>query len=101
MRLNKLATIPMDFDDTYAIVRVRMRDGRRLEERCDKPRGLWGVPLERDERLAKFTDCTEPALPKPDIERLVELIEGMDRLDSVAPIMDIARRADGAGAARP
>ena len=76
---------------------MRTRDGRRLEERCDKPRGLWGVPLGRDERLAKFYDCTEPALGKADIEHLVELIEGMDRLDSVAPIMDIARRADGAG----
>ncbi len=98
VRLNKLVSIPMDFDHTYAIVRVRMRDGRRLEERCDKPRGLWGVPLTRDERLAKFYDCTEPALGKPDIERLVELIEGMDRLSTVAPIMDIAVRAKADGA---
>jgi hypothetical protein len=51
------------------------------------------VPLTRDERLAKFYDCTEPALAKPDIERLVELVEGLERLDSVAPIMEIVTRA--------
>jgi hypothetical protein len=32
-------------------------------------------------------------LAKPDIERLVELVEGLERLDSVAPIMEIVTRA--------
>jgi len=76
------------FPDTYAIVTVKTKDGRELVERCNKPRGLWGVPLTRDERLTKFRDCVEPAMPKQAAEEIIELVEGMDDLKDVHSIME-------------
>jgi len=94
IEMNFRAEIPNDFEETYAVVRVTTKDGRQLEERCDKPRGLWGVPLTRDERLEKFRGCAGPVLPPGDVDRLIELIEGIDALPSAAPIMEIATRAE-------
>ncbi len=67
--------IPRSFQDCFAIVRVTMRDGRLLEERCDLPRGMWGLPLTRDERLAKFRDCCEGALPADAMAKVIALVE--------------------------
>ena len=91
--LNMRDDIPRNFQDCFAIVRVGTRDGRMLEKRCDRPRGMWGVPLTRDERLTKFRDCCEGALPDNDVERLIGLVEGLGGDESVAPIMDVLRGA--------
>jgi len=93
--LNMRDDITRDFQDTYAIVRVRMKDGRTLEERCDKPRGLWGFPLTREERLAKVAMCTDGALDRAQVDNLVALVEGLDGLDRVDPIMAICATAQG------
>ncbi|MGH6619304.1 MAG: hypothetical protein ACREF6_07155, partial [Alphaproteobacteria bacterium] len=77
----------------YAIVRVTTRDGRSLEQRCDKPRGMWGLPLTRDERLAKFRDCCEGALGADLVDQVIERVEALDGAASVAPLMDIVCRA--------
>ncbi len=91
--LNMRDDIPRSFQDCFAIVRVTMRDGRLLEERCDRPRGMWGLPLTRDERLAKFRDCCEGALPADAVAKVIALVEGLDGAASVAPLMDIVCRA--------
>lgn len=88
--------ITRDFNDTWAAVRVYTRDGRVLEERCDKPRGLWGVPLTEAERHEKFRMCTEPALPERRIEEVIGLVAGLAELDDVSRIMDIVRDARAA-----
>ena len=95
VRVNIRDDIPKEFQSTWAIVRVRTIAGRTSEVRCDRPRGMWGVPLTREERLAKFRDCVEPALPPADVDRLIELIERLDELPGVEPIMTVAGRAQG------
>ena len=91
--LNMRDDIPRNFQDCYAIVRVTLRDGTVLEKRCDRPRGMWGVPLSRDERLAKFHDCCEGALDAGDIEAVIAQVDGLGDAGSVAPLMDLVRRA--------
>jgi aconitate decarboxylase len=91
--LNTRDDIPRSFQDCFAIVRVTLRDGRMLEKRCDRPRGMWGVPLSRDERLAKFRDCCEGALGDDDIEAVIAQVEGLGAAETVAPLMDLVRRA--------
>jgi aconitate decarboxylase len=85
--------IPRSFNDTWAIVRAFLKDGRVVESRCDKPRGLWGVPLTRDERLDKFRSCTEPALSSDDIDEAISLVERLHELGDISPLMAIVGRA--------
>jgi 2-methylcitrate dehydratase PrpD len=89
--LNMREDIPRSFQDCYAIVTVKTKDGRELTERCDKPRGIWGIPLTRDERLAKFRDCCELALSTENTERVIDIVEGLDTLDNVTELMNIVR----------
>lgn len=91
--LNMRDDIPRSFQDCFAIVRVTTRDGRTVERRCDRPRGMWGLPLSRDERLAKFRDCCEGALDNSAIEDVVARVEGLLDADSVSGLMDIVRGA--------
>lgn len=91
--LNVRDDIPRDFNDTWAAVHVYTRDGGVLDARCDKPRGLWGVPLSRAERLAKFRDCVAPALPAERVEEVIRLVEGLDGLEDIGRLMDVLREA--------
>ena len=91
VHLNMRDDIPRNFQDCYAVVRVKTTEGKELVERCDKPRGMWGLPLTRDERLAKFRDCCELALPNRHIERVIEFVEKLESLDNITELMDIIR----------
>jgi hypothetical protein len=70
-----------------------MRDGTTHEERCDRPRGMWGLPLTRDERLAKVRDCCDGALPDAQVDALIAMVEALAGASSVGPLMDVLRSA--------
>jgi aconitate decarboxylase len=91
--LNIRDDIPRSFQDCYAIVRVTLRDGRTLEKRCDRPRGMWGLPLSREERLAKFRDCCEGALGADAVDEIIARVDGLGDADTVGPLMDLVCRA--------
>ncbi len=75
-------TIPANFDEMRTIVSVQMRDGKEYSVRCDRPRGIWGNPLSRDERLTKVRQCTSRVLPAADIERLVTMVKDLEHVSS-------------------
>lgn len=95
--LNMRDDIPRSFQDCFAIVRVTLKDGRTIERRCDRPRGMWGVPLTREERLTKFRDCCEGALDLAAIDEVIERVEDLREADTVAPLMAVLRNARPAG----
>ncbi len=97
VRLDVRGDIPKSFDETWAVVHVHLTDGRTLSERCDKPRGLWGVPLTREERLTKFRNCVAPSLAEADADEIVRLVEGLSDLDNVRPLMNVVGRAQNSG----
>jgi 2-methylcitrate dehydratase PrpD len=101
VKLSLREDIPKSFDASWAVVRLRLKDGRLLEERCDKPRGIWGVPLTRRERIDKFNSCVDGALDDADAGRIVELVEGIDALANIHELMDIVGRAKCAVARTP
>lgn len=92
-QVNLRKDIPSDISSTYTVVRVRTQDGRSIEARCDVPRGFPGVPLSREERVAKFYDCIGDALPADASRRLLAEIERLDDLPGVASIMELAGAA--------
>jgi aconitate decarboxylase len=87
--------IPGDFNKTWAVVRVQLRDGRVLEERCDKPRGIWGHPLTRDERLAKFRMCLSPTFSDETADSVIAMVEGLAGMKTIRPLLTALQTPDG------
>jgi aconitate decarboxylase len=75
-------TIPANFDEMRTIVSVQMRDGKEYSVRCDRPRGIWGNPLSREERLTKVRQCAARVLSVPDIERVIATVEDLEHASS-------------------
>lgn len=86
-------SIPADFDAMHCIVTVTLQDGRRVSERVDRLSGWIGSPLTRDQRLKKFHSCARRVLAPTAADRVVELVDRLDRLDDVGPLMDLVRTA--------
>ena len=72
-------------------VTARTKDGGVLSARCDRPRGIWGNPLTREERLTKFRR-TAGVLLDPDRVRARRGAHRAARDPAVAPRAD---RRDG------
>jgi 2-methylcitrate dehydratase PrpD len=74
--------IPANFDEMSTTVSVQMQDGKAYLVRCDRPRGIWGNPLTREERLTKVRQCAARVLPDADVERLIEIGENLEHASS-------------------
>lgn len=83
--------IPADFDSMHAVVSVWLKDGRRLSKRIEQLSGWIGFPLTREQRLKKFHSCARRVLARNAADRIVELVEDLERLPDIVEIMDIAR----------
>ena len=55
-----------------------MEDGAVYSARCDRPRGIWGNPLTREERLIKVRQCASRVLSGQDVEGIIETVEDLD-----------------------
>ena len=74
--------IPANFEEMWIAVRVETTDGQTYISRCDRPRGIWGNPLSRDERLAKVRSCASRVLSGSDVDLLIETVEDLENADS-------------------
>ena len=83
--------IPANFEEMWVAVRVETTDGQTYVSRCNRPRGIWGNPLTREERLAKVRSCAGRVLPEAHIERLIEIVEDLERagIDTVQELVGI------------
>ena len=70
--------IPANFDDMWIAVRVETTDGQTYVSRCDRPRGIWGNPLSREERLAKVRSCASRVLSEAAVNQLIETVEDIE-----------------------
>jgi 2-methylcitrate dehydratase PrpD len=70
-------TIPANFDEMWTSVSVQMRDGKEDSVHCDRPRGIWGNPLNPEERLARVRQCPARVLSDAHIERLIAIVEDL------------------------
>jgi 2-methylcitrate dehydratase PrpD len=84
-------SIPGDFDLTWVVVEVKLKDGRKFQNKMEKLSGWIGQPLTRQQRLAKFDACTRHILTPDAAHRMLELVENLEKLESICEVMDIAR----------
>jgi len=80
-------TIPRDFDRMHAEVEVRMKDGARFSERIDRLSGWCGIPLSREQRMAKFLDCSRRVIASDTAEHVAALVERLECLGEITEIM--------------
>ena len=87
--------IPANFEDMWVAVRVETTDGQTYVSRCNRPRGIWGNPLTREERLAKVRSCAGRVLSDSHTERLIEIVEDLENADAgtVQELVGILRGA--------
>ena len=74
--------IPANFEEMWIAVRVETTDGQTYVSRCNRPRGIWGNPLTREERLAKVRSCASRVLSDTQINLMTETVEDMENADS-------------------
>jgi 2-methylcitrate dehydratase PrpD len=74
-------------------VRVELADGRVLEETQDAPRGGPEYPLAPDELREKFRVNAGRALPRRQVDAVLEGLLAIDRAADVAPTAAALRRA--------
>ena len=70
---------------------VKLKDGRKFQNKMEKLSGWIGQPLTRQQRLAKFDACTRHILTPDAAHRMLELVENLEKLESICEVMDIAR----------
>lgn len=70
-----------------AEVEVRLRDGRVVRKRVEMARGE-DAPLEWDELIAKFEDCTSRTLP---LDRVKEAVATVRRLEDLGDVRELTR----------
>jgi 2-methylcitrate dehydratase PrpD len=80
--------IPRGLHETWVIARAFLKDGRVVEETCKEFRGSPANPMTRDERLAKFIDCTSEAWSTDRQEKAIEAVENLERPGQLKVILE-------------
>jgi 2-methylcitrate dehydratase PrpD len=73
----------------YAEVRIHLTDGRQLVRRVDEPRGTPGRPLTLEELAAKYRDCAGRVLSPEGIEGSLELLLGLEQIESMCSLTSL------------
>jgi 2-methylcitrate dehydratase PrpD len=76
------------FDKIRSVIEIDLTDGRTLVQASDdRYRGGPDRPFTRDELREKFTDCAQLTMNQGAIARVLDLIEGVDRLTDVTELV--------------
>jgi len=78
-----------------ALVEVSLTDGKARSHRIDSVRGAPDRPIPQAEVEAKFRANAARALPPPSVERLIEAILSLERIETPAPMTRILRLSEG------
>ena len=70
-------------------LKVRLKDGREFSMRADKAGGVPGNPLSEAELLAKYRDCAQRVLPSSKIDRSIELINALEKLEDISMLTKV------------
>jgi 2-methylcitrate dehydratase PrpD len=76
---------------------IKMKDGRSFEQTVLYPKGHVRNPFTDEEVAEKYRECASLALPADQVERSLECILNLERLDDLSGLMDflVPGRAGG------
>ncbi len=70
-------------------VAVRLKDGRSLSTQVQHPKGHPANPLTAVALQDKFEDCAFGVLERPDIRRVIDLVQGLEQVADLGTLMDV------------
>jgi 2-methylcitrate dehydratase PrpD len=73
-------------------VKIRLADGRILEENQPHPRGGWESPLPREEIEQKFRANARLALAAEKVDRIIDSVQKLEHLSSITALSDLLHR---------
>ena len=76
-------------EELPVIVTLTLQDGRTLAAQVRHPKGPPVHPLTPIELQEKFEDCAQGVLERPDIRAVIELVQGLERVEDVGQLMDV------------
>ena len=74
-----------------AEVRVVLKGGDMMEARVEKAKGNPENPMTGEEIREKYLDCCSDVLSQRSIEKSLSLLQDLDALDGIRPLMDCFR----------
>lgn len=84
------ATIDPTLHERQAVVTVRTVGGAELVERVEAATGTAGNPMSDDDLVGKFMDLAGLVLPREKVERLVEQVWRIEKLEDVGELVALA-----------
>lgn len=77
-------------------VEAELNDGKVTTVNVEQRRGSSRFPLTRDEIVRKFRGLAKVALPASSVEKIIELVDDIDRLSDMQPLAALLRGAEPA-----
>ncbi|MCH8744436.1 MAG: MmgE/PrpD family protein [Chloroflexi bacterium] len=87
--LGKIRLEPVEQEPGVVRVTAQLKDGRTVSDECRGFKGSAGNPMTREERMFKVWDCVGRALPKPDGDRMIALLEDLENVPDISELMQI------------
>ncbi|HEY8486058.1 MAG TPA: MmgE/PrpD family protein [Limnochordales bacterium] len=77
------------YDKMHSVVRILLKDGRRLEQEAQLARGYPQRPFTREDHLAKFEECARGVLPAGSAQRVWEKVMALPRLRDLQELVSL------------
>jgi len=77
----------LGYDQVRSRIRIKLKDGRTVEGRADVAKGHPLKPMSWDELGDKFRDCGRLVLPRPKVDRAIDLVGQLDRERNLLPLI--------------
>ena len=91
--LGRIRVEPEGPESGATLATALLKDGTTVSAECAAFRGSAANPMSRDQRLEKVRDCFRRALSEADTERVLEMLENLERLDDVGQLMGVLGQA--------
>ena len=91
--LGRIRVEPEGPESGATLATALLKDGTTVSAECAAFSGSAGNPMSRDQRLEKVRDCFRRALSEADTERVLEMLENLERLDDVGQLMGVLGQA--------
>lgn len=78
-------------DQRFTEVCIKLRDGRSIVRRVDRPRGAPDVPLTLEEMMEKYIECTSSLLTPKTVERTMEMLLDLPGVGDISVLLSSYR----------